>query len=172
MKTTAAIALALALVSSGCAGNQVEVDSQTDRWTDFSKFQTFSFKPDSSGIANPITDSEVKNSIGAKLAAKGYRKAAGPADLTVHYYVGLESKANVRHTRFVYRGRYVAAAGRKTTVDAYRQGRLYVDVYDTATMKLVWRATADGTARDRDEGRRKTAAALERIMSSFPSRKN
>jgi hypothetical protein len=56
-----------------------------------------------------------------------------------------------------------------TTVDYSQVGTLVVDVFDTATKKLIWRATAtDAVSDNPDKNEMKLEKAVEEMFSHFP----
>lgn len=143
------------------AAAQVGVDY--DHAVDFSRYRTFGFSPGRivPGPNLAATDSTllnlvVRDAVAMRLEAKGFTPSAERPDLTATFVAGARDKQQIE--RFVSGpagkgmslgnpgGRYYAPSGwwgdswESWWVNEYEQGTLILDLYDTRTGELVWRA--------------------------------
>jgi Domain of unknown function (DUF4136) len=160
--------VAMALLA-GCATTNVATDF--DPTADFSKFHTYFWaggkELDGRGVLeNSLIDKHVKDIIGRQLAAKGFTEVAGEAqaDVAVRYWVGLKEKTDVQSSPSMsvgmgwggydpfWGGRW-GARYTDVVVTHYKEGTLIVDLINSKTKELAWRAYLVQTV---DKNREKT----------------
>lgn len=124
-------------------------------------------------IADPGFQSRLRQAIETALGAKGYRPADDPktAQLLVAYHVGLQGKAvtTVRQTvDYRYSCGYYACVRNWGEYGPpppdvkkinYTEGRLVLDLVDTASGKLAWRAVSTKRV-DREQASQETLNAV------------
>ena len=120
-----------------------KIEIENDQSVDFSKFHTFAIRDGRLNSKNPSLNSElVKKRIDADiqkyLQAKGLTYvASGPADLNVRYTLGAMRKTEVERYPAGWRG-----WGTRVVRVPYTEGTLVIDLRDSSTRSLVWRAIA------------------------------
>lgn len=164
----------------GCTS--IDVKTDYDQSTDFSKFKTFAFAGmtdlNQAGVlSNSLIRKRIETAIGQELTKKGLRSVtlAQNPDLLVHYWMGVKDKQVVEATapamggygwygRYGYGGGY----GGVTTYD-YQEGTLITDLIESTRKDLVWRATMkadlEDTAADNTELGRE---AITKAFESYP----
>ena len=155
--------LALGLLAGGgCVGPKVQTDF--DSSAEFSAFRTFAFTGltdrDQNGVLdNSLLRKRLEEMVGQQLTAKGLRQVGleDHSDLLVHFWVGVKDKQRVESTGVrggAYGGRYgwrTGYSGGEVTTYEYQEGTLIVDLVESPTMELVWRAMIVETLRDSPE---------------------
>jgi hypothetical protein len=164
------VAVLCAVLLASCTSVKVAVD--WDRDADFTQYRTFAFqRREGRGVGRPmgpIVRKNAENAIRAELSAKGLREVDGEKpDLRVALHTG--SKEKLEGNRYGYVGPrgYWHYGGR--TVTEYTEGRLTIDLVDTASHSLVWRGigravvddTPSDTARD----------IVHEVLKDFPPKR-
>lgn len=172
-----ALLLTIALAASGPAlAQKIHIDYDPD--FDNSKVATFTFffTPETSLMEDaPFLHSRIVNGIEHYLTGTGLTQKDEPADLRVTYHVSATKELRFDTTSYDYgyprgwyRDPYWGRAQSVTTVSRYARGTLVVDVWDTATSKLIWRGTAQGVAPDTSRGiDKKVDAALRKMVKKW-----
>jgi hypothetical protein len=120
-----------------------KIDVEFDQAASFSKFKTFAIREGRLNSRNPSLNSELvrkrlEAGIQKQLEARGLAfVASGAADLNVRYTLGSVAKSQVESYPAGWRG-----WGRRTVRVPYTEGTLVIDLRDTGTRSLVWRAIA------------------------------
>jgi len=130
---------------------------------------------------NQIADGQLKSTVEAELAKKGFSKATGDtADMLIAYQVGLNQEK--QFTTFGdnwgygpgWRGGWYGGSGfstSTTTSETIQIGQLGLDFYDAAQQKLVWRGAASKTLdpKAKPEKRQKNLGkAVAKLLKNFP----
>ncbi|HZE98826.1 MAG TPA: DUF4136 domain-containing protein [Planctomycetota bacterium] len=145
----AILVLAL-LVSAGCGGPRLTVDSDYEPSTDFSKFKTWSWmagmKPSEKDI-DSITQKRIREAIEAELPKRGIPKVDDGGDLSATYQISIQRKIETSSASVgVGYGWGPAHIGvSKSPTRTYDEGTLVLDLVDPKTKTLIWRGTAKGT---------------------------
>lgn len=143
--------LGLLFVASltGCAttSDASSVDIQTQVSTDakFSTYKTYSWLSQPEG-ATPEGSQFIVSAIDAQLQQRGWQKTAN-GDIAVRVQVATAEKQTIETVYNAAGGGYGWSAGMgamTTRAVAYRTGTMVVDLFDTATKRGAWRATASG----------------------------
>jgi len=123
---------------------------------DSSKIETFSWKftPETSlAEVSPFLHSRIVVGVEYYLTMAGFRQVDEDADIQVTYHASAKEELRFDTSYYgygyptgwyasPYRGVYGGGSYQTTTVSKYVKGTLVVDVWDTASQKLVWRGTA------------------------------
>lgn len=181
--------IASLLAAATFATAQVNVDY--DHKVDFSQYRTFQFEPgriirnlDLKDADSSLINANVQEAVTADLGKKGLSPATGNADLTVTFLAGAKKKQEIENAvtspgfgpglGFPY-GRYYATGGWWGTgwddwwVNDYEQGTLLLDIYDTKTKELVWRAYAVSDINNYNE-RKFVDKEVDKALKHFPPR--
>lgn len=125
------------------AAHAQKVEVEFDQNVDFSKFKTFAIREGKLNSKNPSLNSDlvrkrIDGDIQKYLEAKGLEFAGeGRADLNVRYTLG----AGRTVTREAYPAGWRGLGTRVVRVP-HTEGTLVIDLRDSATKSLVWRAIA------------------------------
>ena len=176
----AAVALGLAL--NGCA--TIEVTTDFDPTTDFSRYQTFAWMEgtgagtDDPRVGGDLMDQRFRRAIESELASRGMQKtASGRPDVFVGYQVALDDRVDYQTINtyygagWGYRGVSRIGVSSRTTAREYTLGTLVIDMFDAARRELVWRGTGEGkvdVARNPQERQERVNEAVTLIMADFP----
>jgi Domain of unknown function (DUF4136) len=134
--------LTLALLFTlGALAQKIEIES--DQAADFTKYKTFAIRSGRLNSRNPSLNSELVQKrldadIQKYLGAKGLAYVeSGPADLNVRYTLGAVRKSEIETYPAGWRG-----WGTRVVRVPYTEGTLVIDLRDSGTRSLVWRAIA------------------------------
>jgi hypothetical protein len=162
----------------GCSGVSVVTDFDPD--VEFTGFKKYAWLPDERPggdprLHNDLIDAVVRRSVDGSLAERGFEKVPlASADFLVTYYLGLETRIDVRtvHSSFRYSRRgWSGSVGTDTRVRQYERGTLLIDVLDPSSRRLVWRGSADSRVSSRSDPARRDQQiddAVRRILDRFP----
>jgi hypothetical protein len=187
----------LALVAAAAllaACSTVQIDSEYDRGTDFTRLKTFRWvdtPPVNIGdprIDDQVLQARVQMAVNRELEAKGLRRIDGPdADVLVNYAANVVEKMTGESVNDKYGygpgdgwtqgarqgwswglGAYDAPGVPATY---YEEGSIIIDLIDPATKRLMWRGSASTvvTLEDDDEVRRQRLNdAIQRVFTQYP----
>jgi len=141
---SATFGLSVTLVLGACAGPRTEVIATGSPTADFQAFKTYAFVPvdrlDMAGsqMMDPVTRRNLEAAIGRELQAKGLSPAASDIkpSLLVSYFADVYEGVD--------KNRPISGSTGETRWQ--RQGRLTIDLIDTADQQVVWHG--DAWARD------------------------
>lgn len=114
--------------------------------TDWSKYHTYKWVAVSGAEqVDPILDTEIKQSIDAQLAAKGFTKSTGPtADLDIAYQTAIKQQEQLN--TYGAAGGWRFGGGMSTvTQTTINIGTLTLDAYDDAAQTMIWRGSVTKT---------------------------
>jgi hypothetical protein len=180
MPTVRALPLALLAAALGCAGSQVNVQTEFDPKADPARYQTYAWiasppGPEQAPAArNPLVRGWIVQAVERELAAKGLRKVeldASPSFLVaIHGYA--RSRIEVQQYGYTYGygpyGFYPAPVGVMTDVREYKEGTLLVDFVDAGTKSLIWRGTATATLASQTPSQREVDVAVKEVLAAYP----
>jgi hypothetical protein len=163
-------ALFVILLAVSTLGLAQEVRTDYDHNADFSKYKTYSWaKVETS---NSIWDSRVKEDIDKEMQAKGLTNVPSGGDISL---VAIGTTKEKPQLETYYDGGFGGWGWRggggmsTTTVQNYKEGTLVVDMFDTNTKKLLWRASAEDTLSDKtDKNIKKLEKSAEKMFKDFP----
>ena len=170
--------LALAALVVGC-GSGINVSSDYDPATDFSKLKTFRWmevkkRAQDDPLKNQLIERRVEAAAEKALIAKGFQKLdSGEPDFFVAAYAGLKERMNVTDWGYSY-GPYWGPYpyGRNIDVSYYTQASLFVDIVDNQKDQLLWRGVGTGVVRgdspSPQEAQARMDEALSEILYDFP----
>lgn len=184
-----------AVIVSACTPS-IDVRSDFNPETDFSKLKTFAWLPLAKATGDPRADSpilagRVRRAVVAELTAKGFREVLPDQspDFYVTYQAAVDQKVSVRSSPTYMGGGYagygyrgwrgrgwggpVGYAGTETTVKQYDQGTLILDIVDRERDDLIWRGSAQAKLKksdDRSSAERDEAMKeiVREILAGFP----
>jgi hypothetical protein len=170
----------LALCLGGTALAQ-DVKYNFDASADFTKYKTYRWQqhPDSLKL-DQLTLSQMGAAFDAELAKKGLQKATGDSsDLVIVYQFAVQQEKEL--TTFDsgwgygpgWRGGWYGGGGgfSTTTTSTIMIGAVGLDMYDTATKKLVWRGSASKTLDPKakpDKRQKNMAKAAAKMLKNYP----
>jgi hypothetical protein len=167
-----------------CLGGTVlaqDVKYNFDPTGDFSKYKTYRYAqhPDSLKL-DQLTLSQMAMAFDAELAKKGLQRvSADPCDLVIVYQFGTQQEKEMTtfDTGYGYgpgwRGGWYGGGGGITTstTSTITIGAVGLDMYDTATKKLVWRGSASKTLDPKakpDKQQKNMAKAAAKMLKNYP----
>jgi hypothetical protein len=141
--------LILMLLATGSVFAQ-KVTVEFDEAANFSRYKTFTIREGQLNSKDPALNGElIRKRISADiergLTARGLTMVTGQADLNVQFRLGSARKTEVERYPAGWRG-----LGTRVVRIPYTEGSLVIDLRDSGTRSLVWRAIAreeksDGT---------------------------
>ncbi len=160
------VILLTCLLTAGGFAQQITIEF--DQAADFSRYRTFAIHNGQLNSRNPALNSDlVKKRIEADierdLTARGLTLTTERADLNVRYRFGSARKSEIETYPAGWRG-----LNTRVVRVPYTEGTLVIDLRDTATRSLVWRAIAseDNSQPAKIEG--KLDAMVKKSMSKYP----
>jgi Domain of unknown function (DUF4136) len=169
MHFTALVGVVLLACSSAMA-QAVTYNAAPD--ANFSKFKTYKWvRIDRVEYPDQIIDSQIKQSIDAQLASKGFAKSENDnADLYVAYQLSInqEKQWNAYGGGMGWRMGGGMASATSSTIQI---GTLGFDVYDQAGKQLIWRGSATKTLnppKDPDKRQKNLDKAVAKLLKGFP----
>ena len=168
----AAAGLALAMLAVGSLAAAQDVTYNAMPGTDFAKYKTYKWVAITDGVhPDQIVDAQIKQSLDAQLAKKGFTKTdADTADMYVGYQVSVnqEKQWNAYGGGMGWRMGGGMASATSSTLSI---GTLGFDVYDAKAKQLIWRGAATKTldAKPSPDKRQKNLdKAVEKLLKDFP----
>ena len=163
-------ALILILVTTAGAFAQ-NVTVEFDVAADFNKYKTFAIRDGQLSSKDPALNSElVKKRIDADierdLTARGLKMVSGQPDLNVRYRFGSAPKKEVERYPAGWRG-----LGIHVVRVPYTEGSLVIDLRDTATSSLVWRAIAREKKSDASKIEGKLDDMVRKSLEKYPPKR-
>jgi hypothetical protein len=168
-------AVALLIVVVGVQGHAAwaqKVTVEFDQGADFSKYKTFAIHEGQLNSRNPALNSDlVRKQIDADiqsgLANRGLIQASGDRpDLNVFYHFGTARKTELETYPAGWRG-----WGTRVVRVPYSEGTLVIDLRDTSTHSLVWRAIASEEKSDASKIEGKLDKMVKKSVEKYPPKK-
>ena len=166
-----------------CSGITVSQDyDQNFRFTGLKTFNWKSNLDNEYGLQdNDLVDSRIRKAVEDGLSAKGYSYIdSGKPDFYISYQMTVEQKisnSNVSGGIAVGRGSYGSyggigvGIGNGSSVRAYDQGTLLIDVSEVSSGKLVWRGVSTQIVSEHSSPEKTTEmvnATVAKILEQFP----
>ncbi|HEV2494931.1 MAG TPA: DUF4136 domain-containing protein [Terriglobia bacterium] len=166
MKMRIFVVTLILLAASSARAQKITV--QFDPAADFSKYKTFAIRGGQLSSRNPALNSElVKKRIEADmeqgLTAKGLVMVPGRADLNVRYRLGAARRTEVERYPAGWRG-----LGTRVVRVPYTEGTLVIDLHDSSTRSLVWRAIASEEKSDPIKLESKLDDMVKKALKKYP----
>ena len=165
-----ALVLAVALIACTVALGQ-DVRSNYMPGTNFAKFHTYKWVAIEGGAhPNQIIDAQIKQSIDAQLATKGFTKMdSEQADLLVGYQIAVDQE---RQWNAYGMGGGIRFGGMASaTSSTISIGTLVLDMYDPANKQLIWTGTATKTldpSKSQEKNQKNLDKGMQKLLKNFP----
>jgi len=145
-----------------------KVTVEFDQAADFGKYKTFAIRNGQLNSRNAALNSElVKKQIEADirndLTAKGLSEAPDHPDLNVVYHFGSARKMELESYPAGWYG-----LGTRVVRVPYAEGTLVIDLRDTSTHSLVWRAIASEEKSDPNKIQGKLDDMVKKSVQKYP----
>jgi hypothetical protein len=146
-----------------------KIENEFDQSADFSRFHTFAIVQGRMNSKNPSLNNElvkkrIDGDIQKDLAAKGLTFVeSGRADLNVRYTLGAVRKNELETYPAGWHG-----WGTRVVRVPYTEGTLVIDLRDTSSRSLVWRAIAREEKRDPSKVEGKLDDMVKKAFEKYP----
>ena len=155
------LAGSVTLALAACAA-QPELTRLQDPEVDFHTYRRFAFMPTGPDGRSSLIDKRLRAAARAQMESRGYVYDDFNPEVLVNLAAAVEERQGLRSAP--------SSGGEVVEADAYRLGRLAIDLVDVAREEVVWHGTAEGRltpAMLRDAG---TAAekAVAAVFGGFP----
>ncbi len=164
----AAIAAGAPLLAQALKMPKVELDY--DKETDFSNFETYSWKDTTEGAKDPQMHTRIVWYVERELEKKGLKKASeGQGDLLVWYYA--KGREGLKGTPSQGESYLPGGAGQLTTAVDFRrvlEGTLILELQRASDGKAVWRAGTEYASLDKKRIDADTASAVRMLIAKYP----
>ena len=159
--------LCVAMLFAATAAFPREVTTDYDHHVDFSHYKTYSWAKVET--PNSLWDDRVKDAIDGELAAKGWTRVPAGGDVSV-VAVGTTHQRATLETFYTGLGwRWRGFGDAITEVRPYRVGTLVVDMFDTTTLKLIWRGSASDVLSSKpDKNIKELEKDVHKMFEHFP----
>ena len=129
-------------ILSSCA--TVNVKTDYDSKTDFTKFKTFAFykKGIDKAKISDLDKKRILRAIKTELNAKGMTLSKNP-DVLVSIFAKSSKEVDVYNHNYWYPSYYGPYWG--NSVSSYTQGTLFIDIIDTKGKTLLWQGVGKGS---------------------------
>jgi len=161
------------LLGCACVTLLAKVVVDYNHSTDFSRYHTYSWIKVEAG--DPLWPARIKAAVDSQLVAKGWQQvpAGGDASISAFGATREQPRLETFYTGFGggWRWRGFNDGMAVTTVDKEAIGTLVLDIFDTPTKRLIWRATAaDALTDNPDKNEKKMDKAVAEMFKNFPPR--
>jgi hypothetical protein len=145
-----------------------KVTVEFDEAANFSTYKTFTIREGQLNSKDPALNSElirkrISSDIERGLTARGLTMVTGRADLNVQYRLGSARKTEVERYPGGWRG-----LGTRVVKIPYTEGSLVIDLRDTGTRSLVWRAIAREEKSDATKLEGKLDDMVKKSLEKYP----
>lgn len=177
--------LALILFCGVCYATDIKTDFDPN--ANFSNYKTYKMISGGADIevagqlSNPNLSSSVEDLLRAQMTEKGLEEeeVGGTPDIAIRYWAASQQRQKVTDLddwggyEPFWDGGWWAPMWNEVVVTNYQKGTLLVDLIDTKTKKLVWRAYLIAALSDNTEKAMEQAdKALTKAFQNFPPNKN
>jgi hypothetical protein len=176
IRLAAALTLVLAAVPALAQKPQIQWNDEYN-FDQVETFQWQSIDEAQMATANPFMHSLIKNLLAAELATSGLTEVTSNPDVYVTYYGSTETEVQLRTDSYGYSyGAYgmggwgyygYGAAGPVSSTTRQveiQHGTLVVDIWDAASMELIWRGTVtDVMSSDQEKNEKLVAKAISKL---------
>ena len=182
-----AVVGAAALVFAGCdSGNGPTVKTDYDKSANFAQYHTFAFQKGrivtrlgTTDPNNTLVADRIQAAVVDQFQQKGLSETTQNPDLVATYVAGAKTKQEIENLGpqpyyssyfggpFGFeRGGYYGAGYNQFYTNTYTEGTLILDLMDTHTKKLVWRAYVTGPVDKPDQ--KAINGAVAAALKQFP----
>lgn len=142
-------------------GPPVEYHVEYDHGANFSRYKTWSWGEGVTPALNPMNNRRIKDAIEKGLAARGLSRVDGQAPLVVVYHASKTTQIDIDPVKY--------PPPTPTGTRVFQKGSIVVDMLDSASGKVVWRAQASGVlSYGPEQVADQVKAAVDELMSRFP----
>ena len=171
------LAVGAVVLLAGCSS--LKVGNDYDPSADFERFDSFDWLDNRPGVSETVRtamsesrrfDRDIRRTVSSELLAKGLLADPQSPDLLAAYHVGVDDEVDLADWGYRYQGPYEGWGG-DIDLNRYRAGTLILDLIDTETMSLVWRASVENTFDDKatpEETARRIGDAVQKIFQLYP----
>jgi hypothetical protein len=157
--------------AAACVVAFAAVQTDYDHHADFGRYHTYSWIGVRAG--NSLWQDRITSAVDSQLAAKGWTRVNSGGDASVSAFGRVNERDTMQTFYDGYPGWGWTGWGGmgtvKTQVVPEAVGALNVDVFDSATKKLIWRGTASDTLSSKpDKNDKKLDHAVEEMFDHFP----
>ncbi len=162
------IAIITLFVFASCATVNVKTDYDTQ--TDFTKIKTFAFykKGIDKTKMSDLDKRRILRAIESNLKAKGMTLSKNP-DVLVSIFAKSTKQVNVYNNDYWYPSYY--GSHWRNNVSQYVQGTLFIDIIDAKDKKLIWQGVGRGSLNTSGDVEKKEARINEfvgEMMEKYP----
>ncbi|MGH9511500.1 MAG: DUF4136 domain-containing protein [Terriglobales bacterium] len=148
-----------------------KVNIEFDRGADFSKYKTFAIRHGQLNSRNPALNSDlvkkqIEDDIRQDLTNRGLTEVPDHPDLNVVYHFGSARRTQVETYPAGWYG-----WGRRVVRVPYAEGTLVLDLRDTSTHSLVWRAISSVDKSDMSKIQGKLDSMVKKSAEKYPPKK-
>ena len=165
--------LFLLVFSAACATHAFaqNVTTEFDEAVDFKKFKTFAvregeIKSQSPALNSDLTKKRIATELEKALVAKGLQKVTERPDLNVFFNLGAQRGTDTEVYPAGWRGRQ-----RRIVKVANAQGLMVIDMRDTATRSMIWRAVVNEDEPNPSKLAEKLDDMVRKAIKEFPPKK-
>lgn len=152
-----------------------EVNVDYDKSADFSKYKTYT-REAVTPAPSPLVQGRIDAAIDRELTAKGWSKVESDGDVQVMTHASVGKQTRITSDHFGGYGGYRGGRGwgrgwgtTRVNVTEIAVGTLLVDMVDTESSQMVWRAVASGTVSNKPEkAEKKINKACKKMFKNFP----
>lgn len=169
------LAAVLLLASPQFLKTNQDVNVTFDHEAPFAKYKTYKWVPvEGAQHLDDLTADQLIGTFNAELTKKGLKKLEDKPDLYIAYQVAQGNEKKLSHfdlgaTYGSGPGANTANGGASTTL--VHSGLLVLDMYDTATKKLIWRGVvSNAIAADAkpDKKQKQMDSAVQKLLKDYP----
>jgi len=136
--------LIFAILAAACSSDLI-IFSDADPEFDLGAYKTYDWSKNTNIEANQnpvyyneLNDKRIKTAVNKQLTSKKYVHSTNDAELIIHYHIVVNEKVAVLSGEPYNYDPYWT----RTSLYAYQEGTLIIDVMDVKTHSLVWRGSA------------------------------
>jgi hypothetical protein len=171
-KTVFALVGIILFFAGTLSAQQVKTDY--DRTANFSQYKSYSWEQVKT--KDDLDVARIKTAVNAALAAKGWTLVDSGGDVSI---MAMEMTREQQSLNTFYDGfgggwgwRRFGGGGfgeATTTTETYKVGTLVVDLFDTKTKQLIWRASSSDTlSNNSDRNIKNLDKGVEKMFKQFP----
>jgi hypothetical protein len=160
-----------ALLSMSAIALAQDVKYNFDPGVNFAKYHTYQWVALSTLHPDQLVDRQIKEDIGAQLAAKGLTPATSNPDIQVGYQISVDKER--QWDAWGGGGLRFGGVGQATS-STISIGTLGIDFFDPATKNLVWRGEGTKTidpGGNAQKNQEKMQKSIAKILKNFPPNK-
>ena len=154
----------MAISLSACQVPPLDVYYSMNNNTNFSQYKSFSVS--STSISDKVFLDVLTRKISTVLEDKGYRQEAeSKADLVVVYHIDIDQGEKIKQEAIPVKGNIYTRA----TLEAVYEAQILVNVVDTKTKMVVWKASSSRDLTNIDTSKIDEEKAHQRMLELFES---